>query len=93
MKTKMIKQGTLKHIPTKMIKSILENCNGRNKDYSQEYVQEDLKAILWGRLDKTMEKKLARYEKELLDYELFLDSEGVPPIPKEYFENYFNKVG
>lgn len=93
MKTKKVKQGTLKYVPTKMIKSILDNCNGRIKDYSHDYIQDDLKAVLWERLDKTMEKELARYEKELLDYELYLDSEGVPPIPAEYFENYFNKVG
>lgn len=93
MKTKKIKQGTLKHIPTKRIKSILENCNGLEKDYSHDYIQDDLKAVLYSREVVEIEKFIDRYEKELLEYESFLDSEGVPPIPAEYFENYFNKVG
>lgn len=94
MKTKKINTSNLKFIRKSKIKELLNNPSvDSGKDYSLPEVVEALSHALWDGTEKELDKELKRQEKEYWEYQDFLDSEGVPPIPAEYFENYFNKVG
>lgn len=72
----------LQYIPTKKLKEILDtpHCTGVNgADY--EPVRHELEQILWERLNRLVDDLVHQYE----DYEDFLDSQGVPPVPTECY--------
>jgi len=83
----------LKFIPTKRLNTILADPYTRGidgKDYGP--LKEELQDIVWGRAEKQLMNFHALAEKELKDYEDFLDSEGVPSVTSEIFNETFYAV-
>lgn len=67
-----------KYIPTKKLTEILNSHHTTGID-GADYgpLKEELEAALWSRQSKVT------YSDPWDEYEAFLDSEGVPPVPEE----------
>jgi predicted subunit of tRNA(5-methylaminomethyl-2-thiouridylate) methyltransferase len=73
----------LKYYTTKTLNTIMNDQYKRSKDGSRDYQDytQEIDAILWARDEKAVKDIFKDHENELMEYEAFLDSEGVPPIP------------
>lgn len=80
----------LKYIPTRKIKAILDSPYTSGID-GADYgpVKEELQYIHWSKVDSLISKLQSDYEKQMKEYEDFLDSQGVPQVSEEIFNETF----
>lgn len=83
-KRKKISSNWYKFCTTKNLRAIISEPYNRSKNGDVDYQTSDLdlaKGELYKRDHAQILKEFDIHEKELLEYEDFLDSQGVPPFP------------